>query len=219
VFTDESGNYRIPDLTAERYYLSAGGDRGPVFSILGERAVNTPVASMPPTRPGESPGYYGTTFYTGETDQSLAKPIQILAGQNDLHGMNIQLRKRPAYQVTGKIVGALPGYPIEQSQVLLVSVDTPSAMGFGVWGTVAHIAQDGSLDFPGRFQPEDYFIRVMSGLPGRQIVLATQRLTIRDRDINAFLNLQPLAEVRGNVVIEGAPKTDFSLLPGTLLPP
>jgi protocatechuate 3,4-dioxygenase beta subunit len=210
VFTDESGNYRIPDLSAGRYYLSAGGDRGPVFSILGGRAVNTPVASVPPTRPG----YYGTTFYPGETDQSLAKPIQIVAGQNDLQGMNIQLQKRPAFQVTGKIVGEPAGCPIEKCQVLLASVGAISAMGLGVRGTVAHIAKDGSLDFPGRFQPGDYFFRVMSGLPGRQIVLASQRLTIRDRDINAVLNLQPLVEVRGNVAIEGAPKTDFSKLPG-----
>lgn len=215
VFTDESGNYRIPDLSAGRYYLSVGWDRGPVFSILGGRAVNTPVASVPPTLPGESPRYYGTTFYPSETDQSLAKPIQIVAGQKDLQGMNIQLQKRPAFHVTGKIVGEPAGCPIEKCQVLLASVGATSAMGLGVRGTVAHIAEDGSLDFPGRFQPGDYFIRVMSGLPGRQIVLASQRLTIRDRDINAVLNLQPLMEIRGNVAIEGAPKTDFSNLPGT----
>jgi hypothetical protein len=216
VFTDESGNYHIPDLSAGRYYLSAGENRGPVFSILGGRVVNGPLASVPLTRPGDSPAYYATTFYPSETDQSLAKPIQILAGENDLQGMDIRLRKTPAFQVMGKIVGALPGHPIEQCQVVLASVDAPLAMGLGVTGTIAHVTKDGSLDFGGfRFQPGDYFIRVTSGLPGRQIVLASQRLVIGNRDIDAVLNLQPLVELRGTVALEGAPQTDFSTLPGT----
>jgi protocatechuate 3,4-dioxygenase beta subunit len=216
VFTDESGNYRFPDLSAGRYYLSAGQNRGPVFFILGGRMVNGPVASVPPTRLGDSPAFYATTFYPSETDQSLAKPIQILGGENDLQGIDIRLRKTPAFQVTGKIVGALPGHPIEQCQVVLAPVDAPLAMGFGVQGTIAHVAKDGSLDFGGfRFQPGDYFIRVTSDLQGGQIVLASQRLVIGNRDIDVLLTLKPLVELRGKVALEGASQTYYSTLPGT----
>jgi hypothetical protein len=63
--------------------------------------------------------------------------------------------------------------------------------------------------------PGDYFIRVTSGLPGRQIVLAIQRLVIGNRDIDAVLNLRPLVELRGKVALEGAPQTDCGTLPGT----
>lgn len=215
VFTDESGNYRIPGLSPGRYYLRAGENRGPVFSIVGGR-FNGSFVLVPPARLGELTAWYATTFYPAATDELLATPIQIRAGQTDLQRMDILLRNTPAFQVTGKIVGALASHPIEQCQVVLAPVGAALATGLGVRGVVANVAKDGSIDFRGnRFRPGEYFIRVTSGPPGRQIVLASQRLVIGDRDINAVLNLQPLMELRGKVMIEGAPQTDFSTLPGT----
>lgn len=216
VSTDDSGNYRIPGLSPGSYYLSAGENPGFVFSILGGRVVNGPLTSMPAAAPGAPASWYATTFYPGVTDQSLATPIQIPAGQNDLQGVDIRLRKMPAFRITGKIVGTAACHPIEQCQVLLAPADAPLDMRLGVRGAVAHVAKDGSIDFgDNRFQPGEYFIKVTSGVPGRQLVLASQRLAIVDRDIDVVLNLQSLVELRGKVLIEGAPQTDFSKLPGT----
>jgi Carboxypeptidase regulatory-like domain len=205
IYTDESGRYSISGLEAGRYYPSAGTG-GMAFSIRGMRAVNEPAAET-----GTLQAYYTNTFYPDVTNPSLAKAIQIVAGQDDLEGVNIRLRKTDAFLVGGKIVGTIPGYPLDKCRVSLALADQPLSANFRVTGTIGHIANDGAIDFRGlRFPPGDYSIMVSADLMGLPIILARQELTIRDRDIdNAVINLQQLVEVRGSVALEGEQQTNF----------
>ena len=214
VYTDNAGRYEIPDLPPGQYYLSAGPGYGAVFSILGQRVVNGPA-------PGETPEYYATTFYPNGRDQTAARPIQVL--HDDMQGMDIRLLKTPAFRVRGKVVGTIPGHPLEQCRIALAPADPPSTpmMGIPFQGTAAMMAKDGSFEVPGQhFPPGDYFIIATSPGAGRGLVLARQPLTIGNQDIdNTVLNLQPLVELRGRVTIEGEPQTDFSSFPGVNPPP
>ena len=212
-YTDESGEYHVPDLSAGQYYLSAGVGNGTVFSILGMRAVSD-TASDPPAKPGDPREYYADTFYPGEREQHAARAIDIL--HDDMQGLDIHLRKTRAFLVSGKLVGTVPGHPLDQCQIVLTPADLPSVMSPVPQGNVTRIAKDGSFGFSGsHFPPGDYFI--MAILPaGRQTVLARQRLVVGNRDIDdAVLNLQPLVELHGSVALEGERQTDFSVFPGT----
>ena len=213
VNTDESGEYRVPDLSAGQYYLSAGVGNGTAFSILGMRAVRS-TASDPPARPGNPREYYADTFYPSEREQRAARAIDIL--HDDIQGLDIHLRKTRAFLVSGKLVGTVPGNALEQCRVLLTPVDLPSVMGPGPQGAVTRIAKDGSFGFSGSpFPPGDYFIMAILSM-GRQRVLARQRLVVRNSDIDdAVLNLQPLVELHGSLALEGEQQTDFSAFPGT----
>jgi hypothetical protein len=210
IWTDESGRYSVSGLAPRGYYLTAGVG-GMALSIRGMRVVNEPLTSQPPAKSGEPQTWYAATFYPDVTDPSLAKAIQIVAGQDDLEGMDIRLQKTEAFLVSGKIVGTTPGYPIDKCRVSLTPADQPLTANFRLTGTIGRIANDGAIDFPSRrFPPGDYSIIVSSDLSGLPIILARQQLAIRDRDIdNAVLNLQPLVELRGSVVLEGEQQTNF----------
>jgi protocatechuate 3,4-dioxygenase beta subunit len=214
LYTDDSGKYEIPGLPPGEYYLSAGV-YGEVFSISGMQVVNRPTPD-PPVRPGQTPEYYTNTFYPSGQDQTAAQPIQIL--HEDVQGMDIHLLKSPGFRVGGKVAGTIPGHPLEQYRIAIGPADSPftSMLGPGSPGPAVSLAKDGSFQFPGqRFPPGDYFIVAMSPGTGPGLILARERLTIGNRDIdNAVLNLQPLVELRGRVAIEGEPQTDFSKLPG-----
>jgi hypothetical protein len=210
--TDDSGRYQIPYLEPGPIYLSAGPDDGTLFSIQGMRAVRE-------TTPGVVPAYYAGTYYPGGQKQADAKPIEIQ--DDDIQGLDFRLHKTQAFLVRGKVVGVISGYPLEKCQIVLRAVDIlrkgMGGLNGGFQWPLARLAKDGTFDFPGlHFAPGDYFMTATAGDPGRSTLLAQQRLTIRDRDIDdAVLNLHPLVELKGTVAIEGQQHTDFSALPGT----
>lgn len=205
VSTNESGAYTIPDLPPGKYYLDAGYD-DTVFSILGMRAQ--------PVRGMDVPPYYADTFYPDRENQAAAVAVPVL--HDDLPGMDIHLRKSPAFRVSGNLTGTVAGHPLEQCQIRLAAIDRPATMIASLFaGQAAQAAKDGSFEFAGwRFAPGDYFLTVFAAA-GRPVLLASQRLTIRDRDVHLTVNLQPLVELHGKLAIEGEPQTDFSKLPGT----
>ncbi len=200
--TDESGKYQmIEDLEPDEYYLSAGGGREAAFSMLGMRAVNGP-AGYHEAKPGQMPEYYAATFYPSEIDESSAAAVRLVAGV-DLPGIDIHLRKTPAFQIKGKVTGTIPGHPLEQLHIALVSSARSPTLRL-TDGTRAHIGANGSFDFPNlSFPPGDYYLVATQG---PVTLLARQRLTVAKQDIDdAVLNLQPLEELHGTVAIEGAP--------------
>jgi protocatechuate 3,4-dioxygenase beta subunit len=210
--TDESGNYNIPDLSPGEYYLSAGAyGAGRAFLVLGMQMVSDP-ALGPTAQPGRPPDYYADTYYPRGTDQREAKAIQVR--HEDVRGADIHLLKAGAFSIKGKLVGTVPGHSLEQCRLILMPVNVPLVVNPMAQGITALIAKDGSFDFSGsRFPSGEYFIATF--VPPRQVVLAPQRIEIRDRDIdNAVLNIQSLVEVHGSLSLEGEQRTDFSRFPG-----
>jgi hypothetical protein len=222
VSTDPSGRYELLDLAAGQYYLSArGSGYDAAFPIEGMRAVNYSQAGLR-TNPGHPFDYYATTYYPGETDRKAAQPIRIATGQSEVAGIDIRLRKTPAFLVKGKIAGTPQGHPLEQCQIVLSHVGVPSAMGgnIGYEGATARIAKDGSFEFQDtRFPPGSYVLTAIWS-QGRSLVLARQNVAIINHDIDdAVLTFQPLLEVRGILAIEDQTQTDFGAYPGGNPPP
>lgn len=89
----DNGDFRIADLAPGRYWLSAS--YRPIPSFEGPARTIT-------DKPEEE---YVRTYYPGSLDESAARPVDLVAGQ-ELSGLNIQLRKARVYRVRGKVAGA-----------------------------------------------------------------------------------------------------------------
>ncbi len=211
VYTDEFGQYNLPDLSPGEYYLSAGDASRGALSILGMKVSAGPAPGSSGGR-GEQPRFYAETFYPNSIDQSGAKPLQLL--HDDLPGIDIHLRRTRAFAVKGKLVGTVPGHPLEQLQVLLTPANLPSIRSPMAQGTYGRMAKDGSFEFTDlRFPPGAYFLTVLHP-SDRRLMLAPQRLMIGDSEIDdAVLNLQPLVTLQGRLTLEGDRPTDFSVFP------
>ena len=215
-YTDSTGRYQIPDLSAGEYYLSANvGFEAGAFPIAGMRAMNNS-ASEQLANPAQPPRYYTTTYYPGETDRRAARAIPVVAAQSDIQGIDIRLRTTPAFQVTGKVTGTVAGHPLDQCQVALAGADAPGSNGLngglGGFRPSIQIAKDGTFDFKNtHFAPGNYYLIAYYRQSPVEKIVARQPLTIRDRDIDdAILSLEPLVDLHGIVAIEGQPGVDFS---------
>jgi hypothetical protein len=209
-FTNESGKYQIGIVASGESYLMAGMRGDPAFTIAGMKAV-TNFPTNPQAKAAQLPEYYSATFYPGATAESAAKLLKVVTGA-DMPGMDIHLQKPPAFQVKGKVAGAIAGHPVEKCGVMLLSAERPERFsGLGNEGPPARLEEDGSFDFPGLLFPPGIYHLIASCSPVMSPVVVRQRVVISDRDLdNVVLNLKPLLEVRGVVTIEGDQQQDFS---------
>ena len=211
--SDESGRYEIAmadGLAAGEYYVNAGAGGDVALSVLGMRAARS-TDGYHQAKPSDRPEYYATTFYPRALDESSATMVRLVPGV-DISGIDIHLRKTPGFQVRGRVSGTIPGHPLEQMRIALISAVRVSLSRLVPGeGTPARMGPDGVFDFPNfAFAPGDYYL-IASQSPNK--ILARQRLTIGKQDVDdAVLNLQPLVELHGAIVIEGAPKGDISWL-------
>jgi hypothetical protein len=93
--TNDEGDFRLFGLLPGIYYLVVG-----------------PLASpMPPGRPGDSaPQGYGATYYGGGSDVESAAPITLTPGKQ--MRADLSLSPEPFHQISGLVVGAPPGMPV-----------------------------------------------------------------------------------------------------------
>ncbi len=199
--TDDSGAYQIIDDRAQgEYYLTAGAEGEAAMVLLGLRAV-TNTGGYHEAKPGQAPEYYAGTFYPDAADMSSATAVHTTAGV-DLKGIDIRLRRSPAFQVKGKVAGTIAGHPLQQLRIALVSPRHSPSLRLND-GTGAHMGANGSFDFPNQaFPPGEYYLIATQG-PGT--LVARQPLMIAQQDLDVVFNLQALVTLRGSIVIEGAP--------------
>jgi protocatechuate 3,4-dioxygenase beta subunit len=124
---DDQGTFRIANLAAGHYFLSA--------EINGAPAINT----------GKAQEAYIATYYPSALDISEATPIAVAAGA-EVTNVEIRLHKARVYRVSGKIIDGSSGGAVRNLGVQMIpKTENPHALPF----SARHIAlaRDGNFEF------------------------------------------------------------------------
>jgi protocatechuate 3,4-dioxygenase beta subunit len=187
--TNDLGEYRLFELSPGRYYLSA--------------MANTTM------RPGEYDGgqAYAPTYYPGTSDAAGAKAIELQAGTL-LRGTDITLTKTRTARVRGRVVDPDSKQRVQGVGVSLHRRGDESQFIF--WGNYGF-----NIDAQGNFEirgvvPGAYYIEAVRQGDGKAL-RAHQPIDVRESDIeNIVLELQPGAELKGQLRIEGRAARDMT---------
>jgi hypothetical protein len=181
--TDDRGQYRIFDLAAGRYYVSA---------VIATSYI-TPRGHL---RSDQIETAYVATWFPGVTESLQAAP-NVLAAGAELN-LDIRMRKVPVFHIRGQA-------PAVGNWLAVESCDT-----LGSNSQTAPILRDGTFEAAG--VPRGVWCLSMNqmtdstnGLFGRATV------TVSDHDVNGVtLPVLPTASVKVQVLVDGAVPTKFS---------
>lgn len=180
---DESGEYRLSNLTAGRYLVRAIPRSQP----------------PPPTFPGRPQAFdmaFGPTFYPSTADASDARMVEVEPAKVPT-GVDVTLRRAPLSRVRGKVLRY--GQPAVGATVVLGEI-TAGAVAFRQEFT-QKVSNDGSFDFRGVWGAQ-YLVQARDAagndLEGTAVVDATGR----DVDL-VLINLGEAARLEGTVTVTG----------------
>jgi hypothetical protein len=131
--TDDRGGYRIYGLSAGSYRVSADGTRG---GPMGGGWSNN------------SSRRYPRTYHPDVTEEERATIIEVKEG-SEIGGINLNLgRKRPLYEVMGRVVDSGTGMPLSQGMINSYPIG-PNGYPTESFPTTATIDSQGSFRIAG----------------------------------------------------------------------
>jgi hypothetical protein len=198
--TDDRGRYRIPGLSAGKYYLSVSPPGNNDFRLTNQTSRYLP------------------TFYPGIVDPAGAAPVEIPPG-SEVEDLNLKLQRVPVVTVRGQVTGvaSADGYLI------------PDSMVAGQQGIRAQNGGNGKFEFRG-VPAGDYTlsIRAFAADPskpapggGAPVLTGFMRcpLTVGNSDIEGLtIAIPPPASITARVVIDGEAPRDLSKVVLTVEP-
>jgi uncharacterized protein (DUF2141 family) len=168
--TSDTGEFRIADLPAGRYFVSASYRR----MGFGPDAP----ARTGADKPEED---FVTTYYPASLDQAGANPIDLQAGQ-EIPRIDIRLRKSRVYRVRGK-VAVQPGESLNNIRLMIMPSDRES--GFMFSGASSVVRPDGTFEMSG-VQPGSYHLVAMrSG--GMQTTAGKTPVNVGQQDVEGVI--------------------------------
>ena len=180
---NDLGQYRLFDLPADRYIVSASAPPRAFAVGTGPRSG------------------YAPTYHPGVSAASGASPVPVRAGQ-ETPGVDIVLQPALLGRVSGVVTDSAGRPPSTGASVSIRPRDFPGAVG----SRGASVQPDGNYviaDVP----PGDYFIEA-SLRPGEQQALPREAaylpITINGDDLQVNLRTNTGATITGRVEIEGA---------------
>ncbi|MGH9674487.1 MAG: carboxypeptidase regulatory-like domain-containing protein, partial [Bryobacteraceae bacterium] len=184
--TNDIGEFRVANLPAGRFYISATGSRN-------EAAM---LSHMTVSQPAEEQGY-ATVYYPGVTDVAGAAPIEIQPG-SEIRGMDIRLVKQRVLRVRGKIIGGT-----RQPAMVLLMPKTGDVFSM-VNRNMSSTRPDGEFEIR-NVTPGSYILSAQSADPsGRSY--ARMPIEVGESHVeNLVLTLQPSFSVQGRLRYEGTP--------------
>jgi hypothetical protein len=181
------GEYRVFGVAPGRYFLSARYNEN----------RNRFAEDRSPVKEAEEG--YAPTYYPGTNDPSGAVAIAVTAGQ-ELHGINLVLRKVRTLRVRGRVVNTVSGRANRNLRIMLVPRDSPRGGFFGQFGTMVR-DPNGSFDIKG-VPPGSYTAMAMLYSDGKQY-MARQPVEVGNSNVdNVSLTLAPGIEVKGQIRAE-----------------
>lgn len=182
--TDETGEFRFPNLRPGLYLVRAQGGRPPVNNRYPGRG------------PQASETYYVPVYYPKATTERAASPVEVSAGM-EIRGIDIHLFKvarPPTVHVSGKLVG-LP----RDSNTITASVCLTSPDG-SVPGGYSAMTRATDYTFEISVPPGEYnaFAYVYSGGPE---AFATRSLTVGGDLTGVVLTLSPPHELPARISV------------------
>jgi len=206
---DDQGNFRIGNLPAAHYILSADFNR------------------PPPLNAGKIREAYVTTYYPSALDVPEATQITLTAGA-EVTNVEIRLRKVPVFRVRGKIVDPA-GVPVRSMALSIVSRNASPNLGFT--GRNLAISRDGNFEF-NSVRPGSYIIEpamnVFFGSNDQNETGTNKKffgrhpLTVSDEDIkDIVVSLNLGATLTGAITTEdgATPPTNGSAAGASAKPP
>jgi uncharacterized protein (DUF2141 family) len=200
--TNDLGEFRIPNLRAGRYTISANPSGVPAPHPEEKGSTKEQVI-------------YATTYYPGTLDKEQAAAVDVHPG--DETPINFAVRTSRVYRVTGTLVG-VPGGGVS-SLMMVSSKEDP-----GNLESQAQLGEGCRFEFK-NVLPGSYTLRLIvvtglsSGRPATQMMRISQPVEVSDADVLG-LRLQPElgGTVRGKFRMDTSQKFDWTQLSVFLSP-
>ena len=193
--TNDLGEYRIANMAAGRYLISA--------TRMNQNASNTKSPE------GEPEKTYVTTYYPNAIEASGAAPVDVTAG-GDVGGMDIRMAKVKSVRLKGKVVGA----PTDQ-EITIRAIPKDAGLIAIITGQRSQVKKaDGTFEMVG-ITPGSYTLRV-SDPSGMKPMGAGVQIQVGDRPIESMVvEVTSATEAAGVVVVpKNVPGNDKVSLKG-----
>ena len=199
--TNDLGEFRISDLRAGKYIISANPPQGSMARHLEgkDKAKENLI--------------YATTYYPGTLEEEQALALEVHPG--DEAPASFGVLASPAYRVSGT-VGAVPSNAT-LSEVLLFSKDRGIAEN-------QQLRKDGSFEFlnvlPGSYTAELMFVSGFSeGKPAMERMRVAEPIKVGTSNVEGLqLQASPDGSVRGKFRLDTGQKFDWTQLNVVLIP-
>lgn len=185
-FTDDRGEFRIFNVEAGKYILSA--QRHQQFMPTGQSDARDQITFV-------------QTFYPGTTSPKSASPIHLKAGQ-EIADIELHLLSMQAFHVRGRVAGASPAeLGSHRAFVTLRSEDS----SWWVSQRFQPLDKDGTFDIAG-VAPGSYRLVLNRSGERRRQNFGSQPVTVTSQDVNDIVvNVSSGAPIHGQVRVSGTP--------------
>ena len=185
--TDDTGSYRIPNLTPGKYYILAQGTRN---QMMGMREK--------PAEPGKPVMRPVRTYYPSSLDRTGASAVDLKAGQ-EMPGVDIRQRSLETFHIRGKVAGDLADTEGRMNMLMIMPVEAGEVDM--MFNNMAIIGKDHTFDIA-NVAPGPYVIMMPNFNGGKQT--ARQTVEVGTGDVNdVVITPQPAFVIHGAVELQG----------------
>ena len=199
--TNDLGEFRIPDLRAGRYTITANPPQG----------LRAPHAESKDKVKGNL--IYTTTYYPGALDKEQSVAVEVHPG--DETPVNFAVLASQAYRVAGTVVGVPSGAPL--TEIMLSSKDHGSVQN-------QQLGEGGRYEFqnvlPGSYTASLLVLTGFSdGRPAMKMMRVLEPIEVSTTNVEGLqLQPNPGGDVRGKFRMDTGQRIDWTQLTVLLLP-
>jgi protocatechuate 3,4-dioxygenase beta subunit len=199
--TNDLGEFRIPDLRAGPYTITANPPQG--LRAPHAKEVNKVKENL----------IYTTTYYPGTLDKEQSVAVEVHPG--DETPVSFGVLASPAYRVAGSVVAAPSGSPL--TEIMLSSKDHGSMQN-------QQLGEGGKFEFqnvlPGSYTATLLVVTGLSeGKPGMKMMHVVEPIEVSTTNVDSLqLQLNPGGDVRGKFRMDTGQSFDWTPLSVLLVP-
>jgi hypothetical protein len=171
VMTNDLGEFRAPNLAPGRYYVATTPQKLTDIQSGSERsAAKTDEALIP-------------TFYPNAADAATASPVNVGPGA-EVRGIDLRLRKARVFRVSGKVMNATTGTPLNPAMIMVYRRE---AGGMSTFPSSMYMVQSDKGIFELRnLPPGPYSLLAVSTNP-QDIMVQMTSLDVTEQDIEGMV--------------------------------